>query len=83
MRNKKLQKKGVNYAINKLTPFIQDSVGSALDQLSTKVRPKKRYKTNRRDLDGAGIDPVTVVKKSSRNCNVDYSRIDSIFETSL
>ena len=64
MRNKKLQKKGVNYAINKLTPFIQDSVGSALDQLSTKVRPKKRYKTNRRDLDGAGIDPMTVVKKA-------------------
>ena len=64
MRNKKLQKKAVNYGINKLNPFIQDSVGSALDQLSTKVRPKKRYKTNRRDLDGAGIDPVTVVKKA-------------------
>ena len=55
MRNKKLQKKAVNYGINKLTPFIQDSVGSAMDQLSTKVRPKKRYKTNRKDLGGAGI----------------------------
>ena len=64
MRNKKLQKKAVNYGINKLSPFIQDSVGSALDQLSVKVRPKKRYKTNRRDLDGAGIDPMTVVKKA-------------------
>ena len=64
MRNKKLQKKAVNYGINKLTPFIQDSVGSAMDQLSTKVRPKKRYKTNRRDLDGSGIDPMTVVKKA-------------------
>ena len=64
MRNKKLQKKAVNYGINKLKPFIQNSVGSAMDQLSTKVRPKKRYKTNRRDLDGAGIDPVTVVKKA-------------------
>ena len=64
MRNKKLQKKAVNYGINKLTPFIQDSVGSAMDQLSVKVRPKKRYKTNRRDLDGAGIDPMTVVKKA-------------------
>ena len=64
MRNKKLQKKAVNYGINKLTPFIQDSVGSAMDQLSTKVRPKKRYKTNRPDLDGAGIDPMTVVKKA-------------------
>ena len=63
MRNKNLQEKAVNYGINKLTPFIQDSVGSAMDQLSTKVRPKKRYKTNRKDLDGAGIDPMTVVKK--------------------
>ena len=57
MRNKNLQKKAVNYGINKLTPFIQDSVGSAMDQLSTKVRPKKRYKTNRKDLDGAAWSP--------------------------
>ena len=64
MRNKKLQKKAVNYGINKLTPFIQESVGSAMDQLSTKVRPKKKYKTNRPDLDGSGIDPITVVKKA-------------------
>ena len=50
MRNKKLQKKAVNYGINKLTPFIEDSVGTAIamDQLSTKVRPKKKYKTDGR-----------------------------------
>ena len=65
MRNKKLQKKAVNYGINKLTPFIQESVGTAMDQLSTKVRPKKKYKTNRSDLDGAGIDPMTIVKKAA------------------
>ena len=41
---KNLQKKAVNYGINKLTPFIQDSVGTALDQLSTKVRPNKNIK---------------------------------------
>ena len=67
MRNKKLQKKAVNYGINKLTPFIQDSVGTVMDQLSTKVRPKKKYKTDRKDLDGRsgkGIDPMTVVKKA-------------------
>ena len=64
MRNKKLQKKAVNYGISKLTPFIQDSVGTAMDQLSTKVRPKKKYKTDRKDLDGRGIDPMTVVKKA-------------------
>ena len=65
MRNKKLQKKAVNYGINKLTPFIQDSVGTAMDQLSTKVRPKKKYKTDRKDLDGrsgrgvgGGVNPT-------------------------
>ena len=33
-----------------------------MDELSTKVRPKKKYKTDRKDLDGRGIDPMTVVK---------------------
>ena len=77
MRNKKLQKKAVNYSINKLTPLIQDSVGTAVDQLSTKVRPKKNYKTDRKDfsprnptaaskrrVNGKGITPMTVVKKA-------------------
>ena len=45
----------MNYGINKLTLFIQDSVGSAMDQLSTKVRPKKKYNTNRPELDGGNI----------------------------
>ena len=56
MRNKNLQKKAVNYGISKLTPFIQDSVGLAMDELSTKVRPNKKYKTDRPELDGKGID---------------------------
>ena len=67
MRYKKLHKRAVNYGINKLTPFIQSSVGTAMDQLSTKVRPNIRYKTGRKDLDGRsgrGIDPMTVVKKA-------------------
>ena len=52
MRNKNLQKKVVNYGLNKLTPFIQETAGKTLDQLSTKVRPKIKYKTDRKDLDG-------------------------------
>ena len=59
MRNKNLQKKAVNYGISKLTPSIQDSVGTAMDELSTKVRPDKKYKTDRSELDrrtGKGID---------------------------
>ena len=56
MRNKKLQKKAINYGIEKLTPFIQDSVGSAMDELSTKVRPNIQFKTDRPELEGKGID---------------------------
>ena len=86
LRNKKLQRKAVNYGINKLTPFIQDSVGSAMEQLSTKVRPKKKYKTDKKDLDGRsgkGIDPMTVVKKSTRDRNENNTRTYSISKTSL
>ena len=72
LRNKKLQKKAVNYGLSKLTPFIEDTAGKGMDQLSTKVRPKKIYKTDRNDLDGRtgrgrsgkGIDAMTVVKKA-------------------
>ena len=67
LRNKKLQRKAVNYGMSKLTPFIQDSVGSAMEQLSAKVRPKKKYKTDRKDLEGRsgkGITPMDVVKKA-------------------
>ena len=37
--------------------MINYKVGSeALNQLSTKIRPKKKYKTNRKDLDGGSLD---------------------------
>ena len=36
--------------------MIQNVGSQALDQLSTKIRPKKNYKTNRKDLDGGAID---------------------------
>ena len=39
-----------------MTPFIQKTIGNTLDQLTTKVRPDKRYKTDRPELDGHGID---------------------------
>ena len=56
LRNPKLQKKAIDYALNKLSPMIQNVGSQALDQLSTKIRPKKNYKTNRKDLDGGVID---------------------------
>ena len=42
--------------MDKLNPMIQNVGSQALDQLSTKIRPKKNYKTNRKDLDGGAID---------------------------
>ena len=56
LRNKKLQKKAIDYALDKLNPMIQNVGSQALNQLSTKIRPKKNYKTNRKDLDGGAID---------------------------
>ena len=56
LRDKKLQKKAVDYGMKKLTPLVYDTAGKAIDQLSTKVRPNKKYKTDRKDLDGSGID---------------------------
>ena len=56
MRNPKLQKKGIDYAIKNATPFIQSTSSDMLNQLSTKIRPKRNYKTNRKDLDGGAID---------------------------
>lgn len=55
LRNKKLQKRAINYGLNKLTPVVQKVGSSALDQLSTKIRPNKKYKTDRKDLDGGSI----------------------------
>jgi len=43
LRNKKLQKKAIDYALSKATPFIQKTGSEMLDQLSTSVRPNKRY----------------------------------------
>ena len=55
LRNKKLQKKAIDYVLDKLNPMIQNVGSQALDQLSTKIRPKKNYKTNRKGLDGTGL----------------------------
>ena len=56
LRNPKMQKKAIDYALDKLNPMIQNVGSQALDQLSTKIRPKKKYKTNRKDLDGGALD---------------------------
>ena len=56
LRNKNLQKSAINYELKTLTPMIENVGHQALDQLSTKIRPKLKYKTNRKDLDVGGIE---------------------------
>ena len=41
--------------MKKLDPFIHDIGSQAINQLSTKIRPKRKYKTNRKDLDGGAL----------------------------
>ena len=56
LRNPKLQKKTLDYALEKATPFIQKTGSDILNQLSTKIRPNKKYRTDRKDLDGGELD---------------------------
>ena len=46
LRNPKLQKKTIGYALDKLNPAIQNVGSQALNQLSTKIRPNKKYLEN-------------------------------------
>lgn len=48
--------------MSKITPLIQDSVGTAMDKLSKKVRPDIKYKTDRPELDG-GANPFELIKQ--------------------
>ena len=66
MRDPKLQKKAINYTLDKARPVIQKVGSEMLDQLSTKVRPNQRYKTDRPDLDGAGFDIHAAIGKFAK-----------------
>ena len=63
MRDPKLQKKAINYTLDKARPVIQKVGSEMLNQLSTKVRPNQRYKTDRPDLDGSGFDIHSAIGK--------------------
>ena len=58
-----------------MNPLIQIVGPQALDQLSTKIRPNKRYKSDRKDLDDAGLreDLLTSVVFGSP-FHVDYKK---------
>ena len=49
--------------MDKLNPAIQTVGSKALNQLSSKITPEKKYKTNRRDLDDSGLDIHKVIGK--------------------
>ena len=63
LRNPKIQKKALDFALDQLSPMIHNVGSQALDELSTKIRPKKNYKTNRKDLDGGGVDIHKLIGK--------------------
>ena len=62
--------------VGKAEPFLKKGI----DQLSTVIRPKRAYKTNRKDLDGAGLfsnmaygfnyAPWTIPKRKGRGVDV-------------
>lgn len=54
-----------------------------MDQLSTKVRPKKKYETNRAELDRKGITPMEVVKTSIRDSCENNGNTYTKFKTSF
>ena len=55
MRNEKFWKKGIDYTLDKLNPTIENIGSQELDQLPTKIRLNKKYKTDRKDFDCKGI----------------------------
>ena len=63
LRNKKAQKKALDFALDKMKPFLAKTSSDMLDQLSTKIRPNKKYTTDRADLDGAGVDVHSLIGK--------------------
>ena len=63
LRDPNLQKKAISYTLNKARPVIQKVGSEMFDQISTKVRPNRRYKTDRPDLDGAGFDIHSAIGK--------------------
>ena len=85
LRSKKLQKKAIDYALDKLNPMIQNVGSQALNQLSTKIRPKKNYKTNRKDLDGGAIDIHKQIGKlpQDQQKNGPYQAINTLVPTTI
>ena len=55
--------------MDKSRPFIENIGSQMLDQLSTKIRPNKKYETDRKDLDGGAIDIHKLIGKIPKPLN--------------
>ena len=66
LRNKNVQKKALDYALDKAKPFLANTASSMINQLSTAIRPNRKYKTDRKDLDGRGLDVHNLIGKLPR-----------------
>lgn len=80
LRNKNFQKKAINYGLKKLSPIIQNVGSQALDQLSTKIRPNKNYKTDRKDLDGGALNIAKAMNKILLNPNYERGLAKSAWD---
>ena len=63
MRDLNLQKKAISYTLDKARSVFQKVGSEMLDQISPKVRLIRRHKTDRPELDGAGIDIHSAIGK--------------------
>ena len=48
LRNPKIQKKALDFALDQLRPMIHNVGSQALDELSTKIRPKKKLQNEQK-----------------------------------
>ena len=54
VREPQAQEYWVNKALEKVQPMLKEAGKKGMDCVSTVIRPKKNYLTNRKDLDGGG-----------------------------
>ena len=54
--------------VNKAAPLLK----SGIDQLSTAIRPKRQYKTNRKDLDGGRLPAALRLPPASLGAGVNF-----------
>lgn len=84
LRDPKLPKKAIDDALSKLNPVIQNVGSQAMNQLSTKKRSKKNYKTNRKDIDGVSLrEGLNLVKKSNKCGSINIRNTNSSNQTDI